>query len=196
MTDGTEAFGRALDGFEAVLRELTETQWTLPTPCDPWTVRDVVGHVIGGVEWAAALITGSGTVDTLRADGFSDPGTLAGAVPLEAWASGRAQLSAAVETTEEDKLLSWPFGEQTVDTGLEWFSLEILVHTWDVGTATGHQVRLDPVLVHGHLIRLRPVSRYLRGAGAYGPELVPPAGADEQAQLIAFLGRRGLPGET
>ena len=35
------------------------------------------------------------------------------------------------------------------------------------------------------------LSRHLRGPGMYGPELAPEPGADEQAQLLAFLGRQG-----
>jgi hypothetical protein len=29
----------------------------------------------------------------------------------------------------------------------------------------------------------------MRGPGAFGPELTPPPGADEQTKLLAFLGR-------
>ncbi len=190
MAEGTAAFEKALDGFEVVLREITEDEWSLPTPCDPWTAHDLAGHVIGGVGWAAALITGSDIVDTLKDEGFSNPGSLADADPLAAWLSARSQLTEAVETVDRDEVLSWPFGEQTVDTGLGWFSLEVLVHTWDLASANASEVRLDPELVHEHLVRLRPISRYLRGPGAYGPELEAPAGADEQDQLLAFLGRR------
>ena len=190
MTGGTGAFGRALDGFEDVLREVKEHQWALVSPCDPWTARDVAGHVIGGVRWAAALIEGSDTIDAIRDEGFSHPGSLAGPAPVAAWIAGRSELREALERAGTEKVLSWPFGEQTVDTGLEWFSLEVLVHTWDLARAKGSDVRLDPTLVHEHLVRLEPLGRYLRGPGIYGPELDVPAGADEQDQLLAFLGRR------
>jgi uncharacterized protein (TIGR03086 family) len=194
VTRGIEDFERALDGFEGVLRDLGEDEWTQVTPCDPWTVRDVTGHVIGGVRWAAGLVAGSGSVDALRGEGFSNPGSLAGADPLAAWLSARSQVRAAVESAGPDEVLVWPFGEQSVDTGLGWFSLEVLVHTWDVASAAGTQVRLDPGLVHDHLARLRPVGRFLRGPGAYGPELEARAGAGEQEQLLAFLGRQPVRG--
>jgi uncharacterized protein (TIGR03086 family) len=196
VTGGTEAFERALDGFEEVLRGLTESEWASPSPCDPWTAHDVAGHVIGGVRWAAALIGGSDTLDAIRDEGFSRPGSLAGPAPLAAWLSARSELSAAVEAAGAEKVLSWPFGERSVDTGLGWFSLEVLVHTWDLARAKGSEVRLDPALVHEQLVRLRPIGRFLRGPGAYGPELEAPAGADEQDQLLAFLGRRTVPREV
>ena len=190
VTTGTEAFATALDGFEGVLRDVEEHEWNSVTPCDPWTARDVAGHVIGGVRWAAALIAGSDTLDTIREEGFSNPGSLAGPDPVAAWVAARSQLRDAIETAGPEKVLSWPFGEQTVDTGLGWFSLEVLVHSWDLARAKGIDFRLDPELVHEHLVRLRPIGRYLRGPGGYGPELDAAAGADEQDQLLAFLGRR------
>jgi uncharacterized protein (TIGR03086 family) len=190
VSGGTDDFGRALDGFEGVLRDVDHHEWALVSPCDPWTARDVAGHVIGGVRWAAALIEGSDTVDVIRDVGFSRPGSLAGPTPLAAWIAARSALRRTIERTGTEKVLVWPFGEQTVDTGLQWFSLEVLVHTWDLARAKGSDVRLDPDLVHEHLARLQPLGRYLRGPGMYGAELDVPAGADEQDQLLAFLGRR------
>jgi uncharacterized protein (TIGR03086 family) len=190
VTTGTEVFGRALDGFEGVLRGCTDSDWASLSPCDPWTALDVAGHVIGGVRWAAALINGSALLDSIRQEGFSNPGAVAGPAPVAAWLSARSELDRAVETVGTEQVLSWPFGEQTVDTGLEWFSLEVLVHTWDLAGARGSAVRLEPDLVHEHLVRLRPIGRFLRGPGVYGPELDAPPGADEQDQLLAFLGRR------
>lgn len=190
MPGGVDAFGRALDGFESVLRSVKEDEWSFVSPCDPWTARDVAGHVIGGVRWAAALIEDSDTTDAIRDEGFSRPGSLAGPDPLAAWIAARSELRGAVEGAGPEKILAWPFGERSVDTGLQWFSLEVLVHTWDLARARGSAVRLDPALVHEHLVRLEPLGRFLRGPGMYGPEVDVPTGVDEQDQLLAFLGRR------
>ena len=192
MTSGVEAFGRALDGFENVLREFGDPEWGSLSPCDPWTALDVAGHVIGGLRWAAGLVEGSDALDAIRTEGFSNPSAFAVPAPLTAFVSARSQLDEAVGLAGSEKVLSWPFGERSVDTGLEWFSLEVLVHTWDLAGAKGSEVRLDPLLVHQHLVRLRPLSSYLRGPGMYGPELEAPAGADEQEQFLAFLGRRSV----
>jgi uncharacterized protein (TIGR03086 family) len=148
--------------------------------------------VIGGVRWAAGLVEDSVDIDIIRHEGFSRPGSLAGPAPLAAWAAARSQLDRAVESVGPDKVVAWPFGAQSVDTGLGWFSLEVLVHTWDLASAEGSEVRLDPELVHEHLVRLRPIGRYLRGPGMYGPELEAPEGAGEQVRLLAFLGRQSL----
>jgi uncharacterized protein (TIGR03086 family) len=189
VEDGSAAFGRALDGFESVLVRVPDDGWNAPTPCDPWTVCDIAGHTIGGLRWAAALLSGSEGVDVLRADGFSSPGSLAHPDPVTAWGAARSDIEGVIAATDPAFLIAWPFGERSVDTGLAWFSLEPLVHTWDLAAASAIDVRLDPELVHEHLVRLMPLSAYLRGAGGYGPEADAPPGADEQDQLLAFLGR-------
>lgn len=43
------------DRLLALLRVLDDTEWPTITDCDPWTVRDVVAHVIGGAEATASF---------------------------------------------------------------------------------------------------------------------------------------------
>jgi uncharacterized protein (TIGR03086 family) len=46
-----EGFGARLDGVH-------EDQWSLPTPCTEWTVRELVGHVVGTQRQVLATLTG------------------------------------------------------------------------------------------------------------------------------------------
>ena len=55
--------GRVLDGFagecEALGRGLegvAETDWERPTRCDPWTVRELVGHVCVVLGWLPGML--------------------------------------------------------------------------------------------------------------------------------------------
>jgi uncharacterized protein (TIGR03083 family) len=41
------ALDDAFDGFLALVRELGEDEWALPTDCPGWTVQDVVSHIVG-----------------------------------------------------------------------------------------------------------------------------------------------------
>jgi uncharacterized protein (TIGR03083 family) len=41
-----------LEDFTGLLEQLTPEEWAAVTPCDPWTVKDVVAHLVG---WAEAL---------------------------------------------------------------------------------------------------------------------------------------------
>ena len=65
-----------------------------------------------------------------------------------------------------------------------------MVHRWDLGTAAGLEITLPPDEIARLREHLAGMGDAMRGPGAFGPEVEPPAGADEQARLLAFLGRR------
>ncbi|WP_211303329.1 maleylpyruvate isomerase N-terminal domain-containing protein, partial [Streptomyces milbemycinicus] len=44
--------------FAEILSKAKEEDWELPTPCTEWSIRDLVGHVIGGHVMATSLLTG------------------------------------------------------------------------------------------------------------------------------------------
>ncbi|WP_269802683.1 maleylpyruvate isomerase N-terminal domain-containing protein [Actinocorallia populi] len=43
--------------LEDVLTTFTPAEWDLPTPCEPWTVRDLVGHLTVVISWLPAMLT-------------------------------------------------------------------------------------------------------------------------------------------
>jgi hypothetical protein len=51
-----EMLGRALDGFDQRVRAVGEDQRALVIPCDEWTVRDLVNHVVWVQRWTPLLI--------------------------------------------------------------------------------------------------------------------------------------------
>ncbi|HSJ36169.1 MAG TPA: maleylpyruvate isomerase family mycothiol-dependent enzyme [Acidimicrobiia bacterium] len=46
-----EAYGR----YASVLAEVADEQWSLPTDCSEWTVRDMAGHMLGAMRSAASF---------------------------------------------------------------------------------------------------------------------------------------------
>src|SRR3954464_15149551 len=46
--NGAEALERSGRGFRQRLVEVAIDDWARPTPCDEWSVRDLVNHVVGG----------------------------------------------------------------------------------------------------------------------------------------------------
>src|ERR1039458_10762962 len=65
MTDLT-TLSSAHAQFSKVLGAVDEAAGQRSTPCGDWSVRDLVGHVIGGERMAVGLLAG-GTVDDARA---------------------------------------------------------------------------------------------------------------------------------
>ena len=49
---------QASDIFEETLARVPERAWDNASPCAGWTVHDVVGHVIGTVTEASAVLRG------------------------------------------------------------------------------------------------------------------------------------------
>lgn len=51
-----------LQAFEALIRPLTDVEWSTPSRCEGWTVADVAAHVIGSMADVVALrLDGLGT---------------------------------------------------------------------------------------------------------------------------------------
>lgn len=53
-TDAAEVATGAYRDLVALLETLREDDWLAPTECRPWTVADMVGHVLGNAESAAS----------------------------------------------------------------------------------------------------------------------------------------------
>ncbi len=60
--DNLELLDLAAATFADPLAGVGADQWDLPTPCEGWTVRDLVTHVVGGNAMVVVL-AGDGSVD-------------------------------------------------------------------------------------------------------------------------------------
>jgi uncharacterized protein (TIGR03086 family) len=65
-----------------------------------------------------------------------------------------------------------------------------LIHAWDLARAIGADENLDPELVAACAEWFEPMEAAYRSAGAIGPAVTPPAGADAQTVLLGKFGRR------
>ena len=62
--DLPEVHARALDHARRSVAGVGDHQWRAPSDCEPWTVRELVNHVVTGNYWATELCAGA----TLRRD--------------------------------------------------------------------------------------------------------------------------------
>src|SRR5689334_19181542 len=61
-TDVSDGLLAELDGFEALIRPLTDAQWATPTRCLGWAVGAVARHVVGSMaDVAAGRLEGLGS---------------------------------------------------------------------------------------------------------------------------------------
>jgi uncharacterized protein (TIGR03086 family) len=184
--DTMDLYRRAQDGFDAVLAAVRDDQWDTPSACAEWSVRDVAGHVVWGQHRLRAWATGADYAETAGAPGAPHPGVLAGMNPVETW---RAAAVATLTDEELSRQVSLPgLGEIPVAGIVTLLITDLVAHSWDIGSAAGQDVRLRPELVAVAFDWAR--ANVVRRPGFFGPELVPPAGVDEQTRMLAFLGRR------
>ncbi len=177
----SERFRRVAGRFSDRAGEVPASAWDNPSPCDGWTARDIVRHL---VEWMPAFLTAAGVTIA--------PGPSVDDDPAAAWTHLDESIQAllddpAVAAREFD---AGPPGRMTVEHAVSMlFVGDIVIHTWDLARATGLDESLDPVIASEMLVGMQPIDEMLRQSGHYGAKVDVPDDADVQTRLIAFVGR-------
>lgn len=182
MSDAAERYRKVAAAFTERVQAVPAGAWDAPTPCEGWVARDVVRHL---VEWLPAFFFGTWGIDAPALPSVEED-------PVGAWVALDRTIQGALDDpavarSERETRMGRSSFEDTIDmicTG------DVLIHTWDLARATGLDESLDPDEVHRMLVGAEPLDEALRSSGHYGPRVEVPAAADEQAQLLAFLGRR------
>ncbi|MFC3455255.1 TIGR03086 family metal-binding protein [Amycolatopsis speibonae] len=186
-----DRYQRTQDTFDAVLAAVSPEQWDAASACEHWTVRDVAGHVIWGLEVLRHHLAGQEYTVRNGPAGSENPGELAGENPLAGWRETREATDALVT----DDILGRPAPawyvanrpDATVTDYLALLTFDTLVHTWDVGSAVGVDVPMEPDIVAPSFSLARLIIS--RTPGTFGPKVKPAPGADQQTRFLAFLGR-------
>lgn len=159
--------------------------WSDPSPCEGWTARDVVRHLVETQGMFAGMVGRE-----------LEPGPSVDDDPAGAWAAGSGQTQTALDDPD---LAAVEFdgvtGRSSFAAATDRFlSLDLVAHRWDLATAAGLDSAIPPVDLDLMEEAVRLMSEQpgemMRQGGAFGPELDPPADADRQTTLLAFLGRK------
>ncbi len=180
-----------LDYQRSALRGLVANvkpdQLSAPTPCTDWDVRDLVSHFVGGAGLFASAFSG----EPLDIDPDASMPDLVGDDPLGAFDGAIAAFAGAVDQPGAiDRMLTLPFGTLPGPMVLELLKFDLLVHCWDLATATGQL--FDPpadAVEHGLQTAQMMISPELRG-GPFGAEVPVATSATPMERLVAFTGRR------
>lgn len=120
----------------ALLRDLSEDEWAVPSLCERWTVRDVAAHVMRSAtvtpfEMAVALVRFRGRYNTLVAEDARR-------------AARRPVPELLADFERHDGSRRHPFGTSVVDP-----LLDVLVHTQDIVVPLGrpHPMPIEPAVV-------------------------------------------------
>jgi uncharacterized protein (TIGR03086 family) len=167
----TDAHARALEQTRGFVAGVAPGQWGQPSPCEDWDVRGLVNHIVAGNFWVAPLLGGS----TIAEVGDRYDGDLLGA----GRAPGAMSAPCAVS-----------YGPVPGEVYLGHRLLDVLIHGWDVATATGQEATLDPELVEECWAVIEPQLEMLTQSGMFGHRVDVPADASPEVRLLAALGRR------
>ena len=179
---------RALAATGRIVAGIPADRWQARTPCPEWDVRGLVSHLVSGNLWAAELGAG-GTIEQV---GDRLDGDVLGADPAAAYA---ASASAASDVFRRPGALAAPcavsYGPVPGRVYAGHRLIDVLIHGWDLATASGQDPTLDDELVEACRQVAEPQVGQLRASGAFaGGQPVPPD-ASAQARLLAMLGRTG-----
>jgi uncharacterized protein (TIGR03086 family) len=181
MSEVHESYGIVSSGFDARVRAVTPGQWEAETPCQGWTARDLLTHVVQNHRGMIASVRG-GDSKPLGAD--EDP--------KRAWEDASLAITEITADPEAAATeVDGPTGKVPAGQAIgQFMTMDVLVHTWDLARAIGADERLDEELVRQAYETLKPMDAMIRQPQVFGPKLEPPAGADLQTEFLYFLGRR------
>jgi uncharacterized protein (TIGR03086 family) len=182
-----ELYVKAMESTRGYVEGVETDQWHGPTPCSEWDVKQVANHIIGENLWAAELFQGK----TIAEVGNRLDGDLAGDDPAAAYAASVAAATPAVSAPGAmEATCHLSFGDCSGSDYAAQLFMDVLIHGWDIATATGQDARLDPDLVQACLPIAEQLTTQFQSAGVYGEHLSVDADADPQTKLLALVGRR------
>ena len=189
--NGAEALERSGRGFRQRLVEVESDDWARPTPCDEWSVRDLVNHVVGG-NFRYVMILAGEPADAVPRTRDQD---WLGSDPLGSFDDGLARVteSFSVPGILAAAVRHPKLGAMTADHLRLLRVNELTVHAWDLARAIDSDDRLDERVVSWLLERLEPLLRStVATSGLYepGPADDLPA-ASSQGSLLRLFGRAG-----
>ncbi|MCW2539238.1 MAG: hypothetical protein JWN95_963 [Frankiales bacterium] len=177
----SERYRRLAGLFGDKVAGVAPDQWELRTPCEGWTVRELVGHVIATQGIFLGLV------------GRQMPDLPSASVdPVGAWRRASAVVQADLDNPERANAeFEGMAGPSTFAAAVDRFlCFDQVVHGWDVAHATGQDESIDAAEIERVQADAESLGDALRGPSAFGPAVPVAEDADPQAKLLAFLGRR------
>jgi uncharacterized protein (TIGR03086 family) len=178
----------SLDLLRRVAAGVPAERLSDPTPCEQWTVTQVLFHAAGDQQgWAACV----GSTPFPSYNPFEPPAQLDGPVEqlIEPALATAADVWAEVDPAAESVPTPLPpVPTLSPELAAAACALDAAVHAWDIAVATGQASPLTPKLAEQLLPAARATAEPLRGF-AYAPALPDQPGDDAVATLLHYLGR-------
>lgn len=181
MSEISERYHRLSDQMATTVANVAGDQWDATTPCEEWTALDLVRHLVDTQGMFLGFVSKEvGDLASVDDD------------PAAAWDGARAAIQTQLDDAEGAVAEFDGFtGRTTLEAAVDRFlCTDLVLHGWDLATATGQTVTIDPDDMAHIREAMAPLADKMRGPSAFGPELDAPTDADDQTTFLAFFGRR------
>jgi uncharacterized protein (TIGR03086 family) len=172
---------RAIEQTGTLISHIRPDQANLPTPCSEWDVRALVNHVVHDLRVFTTMLSGgergSPDVDLIDDDWSGAYQTAADAL-MNAWHT--RGVAGTMQLRMGEFPATWAVGQHLSD---------LVMHTWDIASATGQSASLDPALAGPALDWARDNLKPQFRGQAFGPEREVPENAPIYDRLAGFFGR-------
>lgn len=173
-----QTFAERAEQFTRIL-DAAVGRWDAPSPCEGWTVRDVVAHVI---ETERDFLARHELLDS-PAPSLDDPAT-----------AFRAHAADVVDVLDRDgtadRAYDGYFGPTTFGaTMAEFYGWDLVIHGWDVARATGQDWSIGDAEAQALGADADGWGDALYGEGICAAPVPVPEDALLQDQLLGRLGR-------
>ena len=152
-----------------------------PSPCEGWTARDLVGHLID-VHGRFLGLVGREPVDHPSVDDD----------PLAAWSAVRDQVQADLDDPDRAaEEYDGRFGRSSFAAAVDGFvCFDLVVHGWDLARATGQDDTIGRDEVERIGAMVTAMGPTMLENGVIQQPVDPPPDASPQDRLLCALGRR------
>jgi uncharacterized protein (TIGR03086 family) len=182
--DASTALQQTQPIVTGVIAGLTPEHKDMPTPCEEWSVHDLIEHMCQGGHLVAL-----GLQDQAPPEEGAD---VLAEGPAAGWAAAAAALRAAATPEAVAATHELPsFGEVPGEVALSVITADHLVHAWDLAQATGQDLDIDDELAEWALQTWQVVVPADGRTGDGFADVVPVADdAPAVDRLLGYTGRQ------
>jgi uncharacterized protein (TIGR03086 family) len=180
MENVADRYRRLAAAMTARIAAVDPTAWSSPSPCEGWTARDVVRHLVDVHDRFEALVG----LEPVQHPPVDDD-------PLAAFVAVRDRMQADLDDpVRREREYDGRFGRSTFGAAVDGFvCFDLVVHGWDLARATGQDETIDPDEVERLTAMVEAMGETMRANNVIGPPVEPAPGADARTRLLNALGR-------
>jgi len=186
-----DRYSKRADLVDEKIAKADPARWDDQSPCEEWTARGVVGHIVDMHQ-----------VIMRPLDREPTPAPSVDEDPLAAFRTARADIESLLsDPAIATRVVDTPGGTMTVAEHIDQVpSADLVLHGWDLACALGQDDTMDPDEVANYwsgmssmpveqLETLRTPEAFGPGVVVFGPEVKVPDDAPLQDRLLGLIGR-------